>query len=231
MPASPRRLLFKLSGEAFQGDEGPLSPQAVLRVARDVAALPKATEIGIVVGGGNVLRGAQAGWLDRVEADGLGMLSTVLNALALRAGLEAAGRRAIVQSAISTELCDPISARKARAALAGGDVVLFAGGTGSPFVTTDTAAAIRAASIRATLLAKGSNVAGVFSRDPRLDREARLLEELSYDEFLAGRYGIMDLGAVEICRAEGIPIVVFDYARPGALAALAAGQRLGTLIH
>jgi uridylate kinase len=227
--AAPRRLLLKLSGEAFQGEAGPLSPESIAAIARDIASLSK-TELGIVVGGGNILRGGRSPWLDRVEADTLGMLATIVNGLALRAALVAAGREAIVQSAVATELTEPISARKARQALASGAVVIFAGGTGNPFVTTDTAAAIRAASIEADLLAKGSNVAGVYSEDPRKGKKARLIPELSYDEYLAGRFGVMDLAAVEICRDQKIPIAVFDLAKPGALAAVAAGKRVGTLI-
>ena len=227
--AAPRRLLLKLSGEAFQGEAGPLSPESIAAIARDIASLSK-TELGIVVGGGNILRGGRSPWLDRVEADTLGMLATIVNGLALRAALAAAGREAIVQSAVATELTEPISARKARQALASGAVVIFAGGTGNPFVTTDTAAAIRAASIEADLLAKGSNVAGVYSEDPRKGKKARLIPELSYDEYLAGRFGVMDLAAVEICRDQKIPIAVFDLAKPGALAAVAAGKRVGTLI-
>ena len=227
--AAPRRLLLKLSGEAFQGEAGPLSPESIAAIARAIASLSK-TELGIVVGGGNILRGGRSPWLDRVEADTLGMLATIVNGLALRAALVAAGREAIVQSAVATELTEPISARKARQALASGAVVIFAGGTGNPFVTTDTAAAIRAASIEADLLAKASNVAGVYSEDPRKGKKARLIPELSYDEFLAGRYGVMDLMAVEICRDQKIPIAVFDLAKPGALAAVAAGKRVGTLI-
>jgi uridylate kinase len=227
--AAPRRLLLKLSGEAFQGEAGPLSPESIAAIARAIASLSK-TELGIVVGGGNILRGGRSPWLDRVDADTLGMLATIVNGLALRAALAAAGREAIVQSAVATELTEPISARKARQALAQGAVVLFVGGTGNPFVTTDTAAAIRAASIEADLLAKGSNVAGVYSEDPRKGKKARLIPELSYDEYLAGRFGVMDLAAVEICRDQKIPIAIFDLAKPGALAAVAAGKRVGTLI-
>jgi uridylate kinase len=229
MTAVPRRLLLKLSGEAFQGKAGPLSPESVSKIARDVAPLSQ-TEFGIVVGGGNILRGGRSPWLDRVEADTLGMLSTILNGLALRAALEAAGRETIVQSAVATELADPVSARRARVALANGAIVIFVGGTGSPFVTTDTAAAVRAASINADLLAKGSNVAGVYSEDPHGGKAPKLLSKLTYDQFIAGRYGIMDLAAVEICREQRIPVVVFGHAKPGALAALAAGKRVGTLI-
>jgi uridylate kinase len=227
---APSRLLLKLSGEAFKGEEGAFSPTSLRRITGEIAALDS-TELGIVIGGGNIIRGARSPWLDRIEADTLGMLATVLNGLALRSYLERAGREAIVQSAISTELTEPISPRKARRAMGNGQVVIFAGGTGNPLVTTDTAAALRAVSIGADLLAKGSNVAGVFTEDPAAGKESQLLEELSFAEFLVHRYGVMDLIAVEVCRENTLPIVVFDLRREGALQAIAEGKRIGTIIH
>jgi len=227
--SSPRRVLLKLSGEAFKGPDGPFSPEAFTRIAEEVVSA-SSVEIGIVIGGGNVIRGARSRWLGRVEADTLGMLATVLNALALRSYLEANGRAVLVQSAIDTELTDPVSPRAARQALASGAIVLFAGGTGSPLVTTDTAAAIRAVSIEADLLAKGSNVAGVYDADPSRNKRARLLTDLTFDAYLAGRYGVMDQVAVEICREHRLPIEVFDLGRPDALSAIAAGTRVGTRI-
>jgi uridylate kinase len=229
MPGPPSRVLLKLSGEAFKGPEGAFSPEALSRTSGKIAPLTS-TQIAIVVGGGNVIRGARSAWLDRVEADTLGMLATVLNALALRSYLESNGRTVRIQSAIDTELTESISPHAAREALQNGAVVLFAGGTGSPLVTTDTAAAIRAVSIDADLLAKASNVAGVYSADPSEDEAASLIENLTYDEYLASRYGVMDQVAVEICREHGVPIEVFDLDRPGALSDLAAGTRVGTRI-
>jgi uridylate kinase len=229
MRGSPRRCLVKLSGEALKGTEGAFSPDALTRIAGEIA--PLSLEIAIVVGGGNVIRGAQSPWLGRVEADTLGMLATVLNALALKSYLEAAGRSTVIQSAVHTELTDPIDPEKAKRSLADGAVVLFAGGTGSPLVTTDTAAAIRGVAIDADLLAKGSNVAGVYDKDPAEHEDAALLSDVSYDEYLAHRYGVMDQVAVEICREHGLAIEVFDLARSGALAEIAAGKRVGTRIH
>jgi len=188
------------------------------------------TEIAIVVGGGNVIRGARSPWLGRVEADTLGMLATVLNALALRSYLESDNRTVLIQSAIDTELTEPISPRNARKALEERTIVVFAGGTGSPLVTTDTAAAIRAVSIGADLLAKGSNVAGVYSADPSGNAGADLIADLSFDDYLANRYGVMDQVAVEICREHDLPIEVFDHSVPGALAKIAAGERAGSRI-
>jgi uridylate kinase len=229
MAAAPRRILLKLSGEAFKGPEGAFSPPALERIAGEIA--PISFGIAIVVGAGNIVRGARSELLDRVEADTLGMLATVLNALALRTYLEAQGRDVFVQSAVSTELTDPVSPRDARRALDKGAIVIFAGGTGSPLVTTDTAAALRAVSVGADLLAKASNVAGLYDRDPALDPAARRLHEVSFDDFLAARYGVMDQVAVEICRQHALPIEIFDFAQPGALAALAEGRRVGTRIH
>ncbi len=229
MASTPRRILLKLSGEALKGPEGAFSSPALARIAAEIA--PISSGIGIVVGAGNIVRGGRSGLRDRIEADTLGMLATVMNALALRPYLEAAGRDVFVQSAVSTELTDPVSPRDARRALDQGAVVLFAGGTGSPLVTTDTAAALRAVSVGANLLAKASNVDGIYDRDPVADPSARRLDDVSFDEFLAARYGVMDQIAVEICREHALPIEIFDFAKPGALAALAAGRRVGTRIH
>jgi len=227
--ASPRRILLKLSGEAFKGPEGAFSPAALDRIAGKIA--PLSLELGIVLGAGNIVRGGRSALRDRIEADSIGMLATVLNALALRMYLEAAGRDVFIQSAVSTEMTDPISPRDARRALDQGVIVLFAGGTGSPLVTTDTAAALRAVSIGADLFAKASNVDGIYDRDPVADPAARRLPDVTFDEFLAARYGVMDQIAVEICREHALPIEIFDFAADDALAALAAGRRVGTRIH
>ncbi|MCX6101435.1 MAG: UMP kinase [Candidatus Bipolaricaulota bacterium] len=228
MAAAPNRILLKLSGEAFKGPEGAFSPAALERIAAEIA--PVSFGIAIVVGAGNILRGARSELLDRVEADTLGMLATVLNALALRTYLEACGRDVFVQSAVQTELTDPVSARDAKRALDHGAIVIFAGGTGSPLVTTDTAAALRAVSVGADLLAKASNVAGLYDRDPAVDPAAKRLQQVSFDEFLAARYGVMDQVAVEICREHHLPIEIFDFSQPGALRALSEGRRVGTRI-
>ena len=228
MRRSPSRILLKVSGEAFKSDDGVLSPEAFSRVAGEIAPLP--LEIAIVVGGGNILRGAHAPWLDRVEADSVGMLATALNAMVLRTALEAVGKTVVVQSAVHVEGLDPISIREATAALSRGDIVIFAGGTGSPFVSTDTAAAIRAVAIHADLLAKASNVRGVYDRDPVDDPAAQLIEDLTYERFLENRYGVMDQVSIEICREHDLPIEVFSWDRPGALADLASGSRVGTRI-
>lgn len=229
MRGSPARILLKLSGEAFKGPEGALSSSAFERITQEIAPIDN-VELAVVVGGGNILRGARTEDFDRIEADSLGMLATILNALAFRSQLERAGRKALVQSAVHTDLTEPVSIRGARAALADGTIVIFAGGTGSPLVTTDTAAALRAVSIDADLLAKASTVAGVYDGDPSEDKNATRLTNVSYDEFLANRYGVMDQVAVEICREHHVPIEVFDFSQPGALANLVSGERVGTRI-
>jgi len=228
MRRSPSRILLKLSGEAFKSSNGALSPESFARVAGEIAPLPLQTAI--VVGGGNILRGARAPWLDRVEADSVGMLATVLNAMVLRTAFEAVGKAALVQSAVHVEGLAPISIRDAVTALSRDEIVIFAGGTGSPFVSTDTAAAIRAAAIHADLVAKASNVPGVYDRNPADHSDAQLITELTYEEFLQNRYGVMDQVAVEICREHGLPIEVFSWDRPGALADLASGIQIGTRI-
>lgn len=227
---SPKRLLLKLSGEAFAGEKGAFSSKALTYISDQIASLSR-VQVGIVVGGGNIIRGAQSAFLGRVDADSLGMLATVLNGLALSAYLEEKGRETVVQSAVQTEYTDPIYHRKARKALGEGKIVIFVGGTGNPLVTTDTAAALRAAAIGADLVLKGSNVTGVFSSDPSKESTSQLFEELSYDQFLTARYRVMDQVAVEICRENNLPIVVFNFSDPQALVRITRGERVGTIIH
>jgi len=229
MADQPLRILFKLSGEALKAADGPFSPDALQRLSEQIATAP--AEWAIVVGGGNLIRGARSPWLDRIEGDTLGMLATVMNALALSSHLEKLGKRVIVQSAVDTQLTSPIAPKEAKAALREGAVVLFAGGTGSPLVTTDTAAAIRAVSIGADLLIKGSNVDGVFTGDPSSGESVSLLPKVSYDEFLANRYGVMDQVAIEICREHKLPVEVFNLAKPDALQAITSRQQIGTRIE
>lgn len=229
MVDKPARILLKLSGEALKGENSPFSPVSLQRICESIASIP--IQWAIVVGGGNLIRGARSPWLDRVEADTMGMLATVLNALAVQSYLVSLGESVLIQSAVDTQLTHPVSPRHAQAALAEGTIVIFAGGTGSPLVTTDTAAAIRAVSIKADLLIKGSNVAGVYDGDPSHDPSAKLIQELTYDKFLAARYGVMDQVAVEICREHGMPIEVFNLEQPDALVSIANGLKVGTRIQ
>ena len=229
MAEKPTRVLLKLSGEALKGENGPFSPIPLQRICKSIASVP--IQWAIVVGAGNLIRGARSPWLDRVEADTMGMLATVLNALAVQSYLVSLGKNVLIQSAVDTQLTQSVSPRQAQAALADGTIVIFAGGTGSPLVTTDTAAAIRAVSIEADLLIKGSNVSGVYDGDPSQDPSASLIGELTYDDFLAHRYGVMDQVAVEICREHKMPIEVFNLEQPDALASIANGKKIGTRIQ
>lgn len=227
---APSRLLLKLSGTAFKNENGPFSETKLHRFSQEIALLTQ-TELAIVVGGGNIIRGSRSELINRIEADTIGMLATVLNGLILRAYLEQAGRKAILQSAIATEFTKPISWRRARSALSNGEVVIFVGGTGNPFVTTDTAAAIRGAMIAADLIAKGSDVDGVYTDDPASGKEVHLLRNITYDKFIRERYRVMDITAVEICKEHDLPIVVFNLNAPTALEMIAAGKPVGTIIQ
>ncbi len=229
MPTAPTRILLKLSGEAFKGPEGAFSPAALEGIAGEIA--PVSFGIAIVVGAGNILRGARSALLDRIEADTLGMLATVLNALALRTYLEACGRDVFVQSAIDTELTNPVSPRDARRALDQGAIVIFAGGTGSPLVTTDTAAALRAIEIDAeVLLMAKNNVDGIYGADPLKHPEAKRFDKLTYLEILNMRLEVMDSTALSLCMENKLPIIVFDLQAPHTIERAVVGEPIGTLV-
>lgn len=182
----------------------------------------------MVIGGGNFLRGAELKELDRVVADQMGMLATVLNGLALRQSLENHGAPVLLQSAVVTAYTEPIDPRSARQALSEKKIVIFAGGTGNPFVTTDTAAAIRASEIGAQVLLKATDVTGVYNADPKKNPKAKLYKELTLDEAIAKRLNVMDLTALAICRENKIPIRVFDVFRAGNLERIVRGEPIGT---
>ncbi len=232
-----RRVLLKLSGEAFADPKVGygIDPPTVQRVAAEVAeAHEDGTEIAIVVGGGNIFRGVsqQAQGMDAANAHYMGMLATVINALALRDALEHAGVGARVQSAITMQqLAEPYIRLRAIRHLEKGRVVVFAAGTGNPFFTTDTTAALRAVEIGAHVLLKASRVDGVYSADPELDPTAEKLEELSYMEFIAQGLRVMDTTAITMCREHGVPIVVFDMTVPGNIVRAVAGEAIGTVVH
>ena len=232
-----RRVLLKLSGEAFAD---PLTgygidPDTVQRVAREVAeANDSDIEIAIVVGGGNIFRGVsqQAKGMDPANADYMGMLATVINALALRDALEHAGAVTRVQSAITMQqLAEPYIRLRAIRHLEKGRVVVFAAGTGNPFFTTDTTAALRAVEVGADVLLKASKVDGIYSADPKLDPNANRLHELTYMEFLSQELQVMDATAVTMCREHSVPIIVFDMTTPGNILRAVSGERIGTVVH
>ncbi|HET7569346.1 MAG TPA: UMP kinase [Gammaproteobacteria bacterium] len=235
--AEYQRILLKLSGEALMGDaDYGIDPKVIKRIAaeiRDVAAL--GVEIGVVIGGGNIFRGAglaDAG-LDRVTGDHMGMLATVMNALAMQDALERAGVHVRVMSAVRiNEVCEDYIRRRAVRHLEKGRVVIFAAGTGNPFFTTDTAASLRAIEVNAELLLKATKVDGVYSADPKKHPDAVRYERLTFDRVLAGKLGVMDATAIVMCRDHNLPLRVFDLNRPGDLLRIVCGARdIGTTVN
>lgn len=228
-------LLLKISGEALKGEApGPFDPAVLDRVAGEIVAGTGVRGLAVVVGGGNLVRGADvAGVLaERVTGDYMGMLATLINALALRDALVRAGGRCLLVAPTAVpNVAEAYDRARVLAALGDGVVVVFGGGTGHPFFTTDTTAALRAAEIGAAAVLKGSNVDGVYDRDPRAHRDARRFERLDFDAALRGRYAVMDQTAFALCREQAIPIRVFDMGRPGSVAAALGDDPPGTLVH
>ena len=230
-----RRVLLKASGEALMGEQGfGIDVSVADRIAADVAeARAMGVEVGIVIGGGNIFRGvavASAGG-DRVTGDHMGMLATVINSLALRTSLNKIGVEAVVLSAIAMpELCESFSQRQATAYMDQGKVVIFAGGTGNPFFTTDSAAALRAAEIGADALFKGTQVDGVYTADPKRDPTARRYERITHDEVIRGGLAIMDTAAIALARENNIPIIVFSIHDRGGFGAILRGEGHCTVV-
>ena len=238
MPASPkyRRVLLKVSGEALMGDGAfGIDIATIDRIAADVKEAHDAgTEICLVVGGGNIFRGlaGQAKGIDRSTADYMGMLATVMNALAMQAGLERAGVSSRVQSAIAmNNVCEPYVRRRAIRHMEKGRVVIFAAGTGNPFFTTDTAAALRAAEMMCNALLKATQVDGVYSADPKKVPGAIRYDSLSYHQVLADNLQVMDAAAISLSRENRIPILVFSLADKGAFAKVLRGEGRATIIE
>ncbi len=230
-----RRVLLKLSGEALLGDrEFGVAPEALEGIASDVRAVQAlGVQVCLVVGGGNIFRGmaGAAAGIERASADYMGMLATVMNALALQSAMERAGLDTRVLSAIPmATVCEPYVRRRAMRHLEKGRVVIFAGGTGNPFFTTDTAAALRASEMRCDLLLKGTQVDGVYSADPNIDSEAERYERLSYLDVLSRDLRVMDAAAISLARENKIPILVFSIQNAGAFAGVIAGRGKFTLI-
>ncbi len=234
--AAYKRVLLKLSGEALQGDlDFGIDPKAVASVAKQIKnTLSEAPlEIAVVIGGGNIFRGikAAAEGIDRSTADYMGMLATVLNALALQDGLEKAGVVTRVVSALEIrELAEPYIRRRAIRHLEKGRVVIFAAGTGNPHFTTDTAAALRAIEIGAEVIFKATKVDGVYSADPMKDKNARKFSELDYMEVLKRRLKVMDNSAITLCMDNNLPIIVFNFNKRGAIRKALFGEKVGTVI-
>lgn len=237
LPPSPKyaRVMLKLSGEALMGSQGyGIDPATVERIAADIKeAVQTGTQICVVVGGGNIFRGvsAAAKGIERTTADSMGMLATVMNALTMQAALNRIGVETVVQSAIPMPtVCEPFARRDAVRHLSGGKVVIFAAGTGNPFFTTDTAAALRAAETDCQALLKGTQVDGVYTADPKKDPAAIRYEHLNYREVLAKDLKVMDAAAVALARENAIPIVVFSIHEPGSIAAVLNGTGRATTV-
>jgi len=231
-----KRILLKLSGEALMGPDAfgyhSETMAGIVRQINEVAAL--GVQIGIVVGGGNLFRGATGALsgMDRATADGMGMLATVMNSLALKDALVSAGVPAQVQTAVSIgHIGEPFERDAAVRLLEAGRVVIFGGGTGNPFFTTDTAAALRAAEIGADLLLKATKVDGVYTADPKKDPSATRYDRLTFDEAIARNLGVLDTAAFALCREQKMPLQVFSIFKPGALLRVVHGESEGTRVE
>lgn len=232
---SYHRILLKLSGEALMGDSPfGINPETVARMAAEVkAAKEQGHEICLVIGGGNIFRGmaGAAAGMDRAQADYMGMLATVMNALAMQNALEQLGVETRVQSAIKMDqVCEPVIRRRAERHLAKGRIVIFAAGVGSPYFTTDSGAALRAAEMKCDALFKGTSVDGVYDADPKKVKDAKRFDTVTFNEVLAKDLKVMDASAVALCRDSNIPIVVFNIREPGNLAKVIAGEGIATVV-
>ncbi len=237
MPASRyKRILLKLSGEVLMGNQQfGIDPEFVAELAKEVKLAKEAgLEICLVIGGGNIFRGmaGAARGMDRAQADYMGMLATVMNALAMQNALEQLGVDTRVQSAIQMDaVCEPVIRRRAERHLEKGRVVIFAAGVGSPYFTTDSGAALRAAEMKCDALFKGTSVDGVYDSDPKMNTQAKRFDSVSYDRVLADNLKVMDASAVALCRDNEIPIVVFSIREKGNLARVLAGEGVQTIVR
>jgi len=231
-----RRVLLKLSGEALMGSEDyGIDPAVINRLAREVIEAQQAgAEVALVVGGGNIFRGAglAAGGMDRVTGDQMGMLATVINALAMQDALEKLGAKARVMSAIKiNDVCEDYIRRRAIRHLEKGRLVIFAAGTGNPFFTTDSGAALRAIEIGADLLLKATKVDGVYDKDPAKHKDAVRYDTLTYDEVIGRDLQVMDTAAFALARDSDLPLRIFDMGQPGELLRILRGENIGTLVQ
>jgi uridylate kinase len=230
-----RRILLKLSGESLMGSQSyGIDPAMLRQFARDIADVHSlGVQIGIVIGGGNIFRGSQAAaaGIDKVSADYMGMLATVINALGLQNALEALGLQTRLQTAIHmAQIAEPFIRRRAIRHLEKGRVVIFGAGTGSPYFTTDTAAALRAIEIEAECIIKGTRVDGIYDADPERVPNARRFDRLTYREVLERDLKVMDLTAITLCQENNLPILVFDAQTPGNLRRLLLGEPIATVV-
>jgi uridylate kinase len=231
-----RRVLLKLSGEALMGDDAfGINRDTLERMVAEIGEVVRlGVEMAIVIGGGNIFRGIALGaaGMDRATADYMGMMATVMNAMALQDAMRRAGVEARVQSALNIEqVVEPYIRPKAMRYLEEGKVVIFAAGTGNPFFTTDTAAALRGSEMGVQIVLKATKVDGIYSADPKKDPQATRFASISFDEALSRRLQVMDATAFALCRDQKLPIKVFDMTKPGALRRVAMGEDEGTLVH
>ena len=231
-----KRILLKLSGEALMGNRSHgIDPVRIKEYAKEIkAAVDKGIEIAIVIGGGNIFRGVAgaSNGIDRVQGDYMGMLATVINGLALQSAIESEGIDTRLQTAIKMEqVAEPYIKRKAVRHLEKGRVVIFSGGTGNPFFTTDTAAVLRAAEINADVILKGTRVDGIYTADPEKDKTAVKYDRITYKEAMSKGLKIMDLTAFALSEDNKLPIIVFDMNTTGNLMKLVSGEKIGTLVE
>lgn len=231
-----KRILLKLSGEALAGQQGQgINPQVIKQIAQDVAEAHRmGVQIGLVIGGGNIFRGvsASAQGMDRASSDYMGMLATVINALALQDALEKEGIPTRVQSAIAmAEIAEPYIRRKAIRHLEKGRIVIFGAGTGNPFFTTDTAASLRAMEISAEVIMKATKVDGIYDKDPAKNKDAVKFDKINYIEVLNRGLQVMDSTAISLCMDHKLPILTFDLMKKGNILRAVSGESIGTLVH
>ena len=231
-----KRVLLKLSGEALgtPGDSRSISPSSLTFIAKEIAkGVSKNISLAIVIGGGNIWRGARDGrMIDRVTSDNMGMLATIINSMALQSALEHEGVSTRVQTSIQiSQLAEPFIRRRAMRHLEKGRVVIFAGGTGNPYFTTDTAAALRAAEVNADAIFKATQVDGVYTGDPKKDPSVKLIKDITYMSAINKGLKFMDASALTLCMENNIPILVFNLHTPGNIRKALSGQKIGTLIR
>lgn len=231
-----KRVLLKLSGEALMGEKSyGIDIDRVAQYAKDIQAVhARGIEIALVIGGGNIYRGlsAEKAGMDRVQADYMGMLATVINSMALQDALEKTGVKTRLLTAIKMEqICEPFIRRRAVRHLEKGRIVIFGAGTGNPYFTTDTAASLRAIEINADVVMKGTRVDGIYTADPLKDTNATRYDEISFDEVYQKNLNVMDMTAFTLCQENKLPIIVFDMNKPGNFMRLAEGEPIGTLVR
>lgn len=232
----PKRILLKLSGEALaqQGERG-IDPKALKEIAKEIkAALTTKCQLAIVIGGGNIWRGVRdgGGIINRVNSDNMGMMATIINALALQSALEDAGAPTRVLTSINVyQLAEPFIRRKAIRHLEKGRIVIFAGGTGNPFFTTDSAAALRASEIKADLVLKATQVDGVYDSDPKKNPKAKLIKEITYEDAIKKGLKFMDTAALALCLENKFPLCVFNLHKKGNIKLAVSGKKIGTTIY